>query len=272
MKRSSLILLVATFCLETACATDATSKTHATSPAPPAAAAPKATAAPVPSPSATPGARGATPSLGDGIQWFRGSAEYRAIAISTYRNASEAVTNAVKGKARDSWAVVLDTDETVLDNSVFQRDLARGNAPFTEELWAVFVRRHVSEAVPGARGFLEHVKDLGGQIVIVTNRWSNLCEDTKENFRLQRLPFDVILCRIDTGDKNPRFASVASGAAFADGKAREAVAFIGDNIQDFPSLNQTLRDQPDSAFEAFGKRFFVLPNPMYGSWQATPPR
>jgi predicted secreted acid phosphatase len=42
---------------------------------------------------------------------------------------------------------------------------------------------------------------------------------------------------------------------------------VGDNIQDFPKLSQSLRDEADAAFGAFGTRYFVLPNPMYGSWE-----
>lgn len=269
MKSSSAIpaLVLASF-FGAACATHAPAQPPRTPAAPAPVAAPSG-AAPAP---AAPARPAAAPRLGDGVQWFRGAAEYRAIAISTYRAASDAVANAANGRARDSWAVVLDADETVLDNSVFQRDLSRGTAPFSEELWASFVKLHSSVPVPGAKAFLERVKELGGRIVIVTNRWSNLCEDTKENFRAQGLPFDVILCRIDTGDKNPRFAAVASGAAFEDRRPREPIAFVGDNIQDFPSLKQSLRDEPESSFEPFGRRFFVLPNPMYGSWQQTPPR
>ena len=94
----------------------------------------------VPAPAPTAPRPASAPHLGDGIQWFRAAAEYRALTISTYRAAAEAVTLAVKGKPRDSWAVILDADETVLDNSVFQRDLSRGTAPFSEELWATFVR------------------------------------------------------------------------------------------------------------------------------------
>lgn len=274
MKRLSptLLLVVISF-FGGACATHAPAQPPRTPAAPAPTAAPPAASAPSPTPAAATPARPSTaPRLGDGVQWFRSAAEYRAIAISTYRAASEAVASAVNGKARDSWAVVLDADETVLDNSVFQRDLSRGASQFTEELWAAFVKLHSAVPVPGAKAFLERVKELGGRIVIVTNRWSNLCEDTRETFRAQGLPFDVILCRIDTGDKNPRFASVGSGAAFADGKAREPIVFVGDNIQDFPSMKQSLRDEPESAFEPFGRRFFVLPNPMYGSWQQAPPR
>jgi 5'-nucleotidase (lipoprotein e(P4) family) len=271
MKRLNLSLtLVASMLFAGACATHS-------QPAPPPPPAPPATvAAPPPeTPPDTapaPPRRPASPQLGDGVRWLRSAAEYRAITISTYRAATEAVKSAVKGKEPDGWAVVLDADETVLDNSVFQRALSRGTTPFSEDLWATFVRRRSAVPVPGAKAFLDHVKDLGGRIAIVTNRWSNLCEDTEENFKIQNLPFDAILCRVDTGDKNPRFAAVADGSGFGDGRPREVVAFVGDNIQDFPALKQSLRDEPESAFDAFGKRFFVLPNPMYGSWQQVPAR
>ncbi len=271
MKRSNIgLILVASMLFSGACATHS-------QPAPPPSPAPAAPVAALPSP-APPAAAPAPPRrpagspLGDGVRWLRSAAEYRAITISTYRAATEAVTNAVKGKEPDSWAVILDADETVLDNSVFQRDLAQGTTPFSEELWATFVRLRSAVPVPGSNAFLDQVKALGGRIAIVTNRWSNLCEDTKANFRIQSLPFDVILCRVDEGDKNPRFAAVAGGAAFGDGRAREVVAFVGDNIQDFPALRQSLRDEPESAFDSFGKRFFVMPNPMYGSWQQAPSR
>ena len=272
MKRSPLflVLLVGSFVLS-ACAE------HKSPQAPQAPVAktaiPQTVATPTPAIAAPAAARPAgAPRLGDGIQWFRSAAEYRAITISTYRAATEAVSNAAKGRARDSWAVVLDADETVLDNSVFQRDLARGTAPFSEEMWAAFVRLHSAVAVPGAKTFLDGVKELGGRIAIVTNRFDNLCDDTRENFRLQNLPFDVILCRVGPSDKNPRFESAATGAAFGDNKARDVLAFVGDNILDFPALKQSLRDEPESAFAAFGKRFFILPNPMYGSWQQVPAR
>jgi len=42
---------------------------------------------------------------------------------------------------------------------------------------------------------------------------------------------------------------------------------VGDNILDFPALSQAIRPKGESAFTDFGTRFFMLPNPMYGSWQ-----
>jgi 5'-nucleotidase (lipoprotein e(P4) family) len=261
--RGACLLVAAS--LVSACAAHGKPKPPVTSPA----AQPNITPAPRSTPVAAPGPA-PTGRLGDGVHWFRAAAEYRAIALSTYRSATDAVTAAAQGRARDSWAVVLDADETVLDNSVFQRDLVRNGGGFTEELWADFVRLRSAPSVPGARAFLEHVKELGGRIAIVTNRFDHLCEDTRENFRRERLPFDAILCRTGASDKNPRFESASTGAAFGDTKPREVLAFVGDNIHDFPRLNQTLRDAPETAYADFGRRFFILPNPMYGSWQQVP--
>ena len=47
----------------------------------------------------------------------------------------------------------------------------------------------------------------------------------------------------------------------------DVVAFVGDNILDFPGLTQAIRQGGDAAFSDFGVRFFLVPNPMYGSWE-----
>jgi predicted secreted acid phosphatase len=60
---------------------------------------------------------------------------------------------------------------------------------------------------------------------------------------------------------------VAAGRTPASAAPVEIVAFVGDNILDFPGMSQTTRAQGESAFAEFGARWFVLPNPMYGSWQ-----
>ena len=111
--------------------------------------------------------------------------------------------------------------------------------------------------------------ELGGRIAIVTNRTVSQCPDTEAVFRAHQLAFDVMLCKPDAGpgDKNPRFEAIAKGATPAGLPPLEIVAFVGDNILDFPWLTQKLRDGGAGAFADFGQRFIVLPNPMYGSWQ-----
>jgi predicted secreted acid phosphatase len=60
---------------------------------------------------------------------------------------------------------------------------------------------------------------------------------------------------------------VAAGTTPAGLPPLEVVAFLGDNIRDFPGQSQALRSQGEDAYEGFGARFFVLPNAMYGSWE-----
>ena len=49
--------------------------------------------------------------------------------------------------------------------------------------------------------------------------------------------------------------------------AMRVLMWVGDNIQDFPTLTQSIRTRDDAAFAEFGEGFVVLPNPMYGSWE-----
>jgi 5'-nucleotidase (lipoprotein e(P4) family) len=178
------------------------------------------------------------------------------------------------GRTRGTWAVILDADETVVDNSEYQISLVQRGIPHSTATSHEWVRQQRSGAVPGAREFLNVVASLGGRIVIVTNRDDEVCEPTRANIRALRIPFDVVLCRVGgESDKNPRFDAVANGTA-APGAlpALEVLLWVGDNILDFPRLSQEVRTQGDAAYDPFGRRFIVLPNPMYGSWETNPPR
>ena len=203
------------------------------------------------------------------VHWARTSAEYRALAVQSYRLARERVLAAAAGRRPRSWAVVLDVDETVLDTSLYAKERMAAGGGFDEASWAEHVRRRVDRAVPGARDFLEAVHGQSGVIALVTNRREPICEDTRQNLASERLPFDVVLCRAEDapGDKGPRFQQVESGVALPELGRLEILAFVGDNILDFPGGAQSLRDAPDDSLALFGTRYFVLPNPVYGSWE-----
>jgi 5'-nucleotidase (lipoprotein e(P4) family) len=203
------------------------------------------------------------------IRWVRDSAEHRALYLQVYRAATAYVEHEAANRAAGTWAVVLDADETVLDNSLYQLEQARAGRPFDPVSWTAWCARREAVPLPGASAFLSRVQALGGKVVIVTNRTAAECPDTEAVFQSQGLVRDAMLCRQDgsSGDKNPRFAAVARGTAAAGLPPLEVVAFLGDNIQDFPEKSQALRNQGDEAFAEFGARFFVLPNPMYGSWE-----
>jgi len=207
------------------------------------------------------------------IHWTRTAAEHRAVFLQTYQWAERRVQEVSSGLPARAWAVILDADETVIDNSLYQRERAAVGGAFTPETWTAWVRRREATALPGAAQFIARVRSLGGRVVIVTNRTQSECEDTRSNIQSLGIGVDLVLCRpAETSDKNPRFLAVQNGTAAAGIPALEVVMWIGDNIQDFPGLTQQLAQAPDSSFARFGGRYVVLPNPMYGSWERNPAR
>ena len=217
-------------------------------------------------PAAATGLTEATP-VPAGVRWVRDSAEYRALVLQTYRLATVHVEREAASRQAGSWAVVLDADETVISNLTYQIERARAGLGFTPESWYAWVRREEATPLPGAAAFLDRVRRLGGRIAIVTNRRMGECDATIAVFRKYALAYDAMLCRPDEGpsDKNIRFEAVTRGDAIDGAGPLAVVAVLGDNIFDFPDLSQDVHD--DAGLEAFGERFFVLPNPMYGSWE-----
>ncbi|MBK8249698.1 MAG: hypothetical protein IPK85_20200 [Gemmatimonadetes bacterium] len=201
--------------------------------------------------------------------WVTRSAEFGAITRQVYAQATDVVTRAAAGKGRGSWAVILDADETVISNLAYQLEREKLDSGFTPDSWNALTKRQAATSIPGAKAFLDHVRTLGGRVAIVTNRLDSECADSRANFDKLSLPWDLFLCRPNGGpsDKNPRFTAVAAGAGLPAAQSIEVIAWIGDNILDFPALDQSIRRQGDAAFARFGTRYFLLPNPMYGSWQ-----
>jgi 5'-nucleotidase (lipoprotein e(P4) family) len=203
------------------------------------------------------------------VSWVRDAAEFHAVVLQTYRAATGRVEEQAAARTAGSWAVILDADETVINNLQYQIERGRLGLGFTPESWNAWVKRREATPLPGAARFLARVRELGGRIAIVTNRLGSECDDTEAVFRAHALMYDVMLCRPDgtPSDKNPRFAAVERGQAFGLAAPLDVVVVIGDNIHDFPGLSQQTRAGGDAAFGDFGVRFFLVPNPMYGSWQ-----
>lgn len=229
-----------------------------------AACAPRQSAAPVT-------AEPAGPRLPDEVQWVRNSAEHEAIFRQIFRAAGEALRERATNARPGTWATVLDADETSIDNSEFERDLALATEPYDENAWNDWVRRKEATALPGAVEYVRLARGLGGRVIIVTNRAAEVCDETRENLNAVGIVADLVLCKPEgESDKNLRFARIANGTAAPNLPPLEVLVWVGDNIRDFPGLSQEVRHAPDSAFGEFGRSYFMLPNPMYGSWEQNP--
>ena len=165
----------------------------------------------------------------------------------------------------------MDADETILDNSLFQLRLTRSGQAYDEEIWNDWVREEAAPPLPAAVEFTRLVRELGGRLAIVTNREEVVCPETRRNLTAVGVAADAVLCRGDTSDKNPRFARVRAGEGTGIPPI-DIVMYVGDNIRDFPGASQELRGEPAGALSEVGRSWFVLPNPMYGSWESVPVR
>ena len=216
------------------------------------------------------------------VVWMQTSAEYYAAARQAYRAAEASLLRALADK---SWtaaleqrrpvadlppAVILDLDETVLDNGSFQARLTSSGKTFNDELWQSWVGEGKAGLVPGAREFLLTAHAHGVAAFYVTNR---VCDPKKADdptvkvLRAHLLPFqpERLLCKTETSDKSPRRTLVAAG--------NRVLLLIGDDFNDFVSLTgaqATVEGRLTAAagFASYwGDRWFLIPNPTYGSWE-----
>lgn len=224
------------------------------------------------------------------VKWYRNSAEQIALYHQAFGVGYQYIDNWVtenKPKPK-TWGIVLDIDETTLDNSWYFKacnDLASNESDFSHYV-AISEK---STALPGVKNLVEHVHQLGGYVTLVSNRdgsyedsSGSVMKSTSNNLTAEGIYFDQILLANDKGstipsDKNYRFNATITGAYLESQMVwsnklppHTVIAFFGDNIQDFPKLKQKNLygvDKNDTVYNKFGNGFFILPNPMYGSWE-----
>lgn len=215
----------------------------------------------------------------EALHWSRNAAEHRAIFEQTFALATKRIERLADDRDAGTWAVSVDADETLVDNSMYEVEINQRGETFNLESWSEWVQRRSAPALPGAVAFTSRVKELGGVVAVVTNRRTHNCAATADNLRQAGVAFDVVLCRAEEREKEPRWDALSAGAADAWPEAQRnstdplpeltILLWLGDNVGDFPLQDQEIRHQPEPLVE-FGNRFFVFPNPMYGSWEDNP--
>jgi 5'-nucleotidase (lipoprotein e(P4) family) len=205
-----------------------------------------------------------------GIKYVRDSEEYAALARQVYRLAGDAVQRSGQAASNRRWAVVMDIDETALDNSTYQLDRASYGLPFDDASWNAWVLRRAAAAVPGVVPFIAKVRQAGGHVAWISDRDTTTFDATQVNLTTTGLwNSDDRLCLKDPKDtqrnKAARRAEVigGKGACAWDGAPTTVTAFLGDQMSDFPQKGESF---PAIGDDAFGRTWFLLPNPMYGRW------
>lgn len=230
------------------------------------------------------------PGLSVGLKWYRNSAEKNALYHQAYNYGARYVKDWVSDNKPQpkTWGVILDIDETTLDNSWYFakcQETLNGNENKFEHYIS---NANKSVALPGVVDFTKLVHSLGGYVTMLSNRDGSFNDSsgstldrTIANLKDQNVYFDnVVLANgkqsKNPSDKNPRFNAVITGkynlkemVMSNELPAHAIIAYFGDNIQDFPKFKQKdldKLDKNDSVYNKFGNGYFILPNPIYGSW------
>jgi 5'-nucleotidase (lipoprotein e(P4) family) len=174
-------------------------------------------------------------------------------------------------------AVVLDVDETVLDNSPFQaRQIMRGANAFNATAWNLWCKEASAKPLPGALEFTRYAAAHGVRVIFISNRARDLTDATIENLKRDGFPVADADAVLNLGAPTPGCEAKGSNK----GCRRELIAHkyrvlieIGDNLGDLLDIEENTPQGRQRAIEPYrrwiGERWFALPNPVYGSWLNT---
>jgi 5'-nucleotidase (lipoprotein e(P4) family) len=208
------------------------------------------------------------------ILFMQKSAEYRALCYQAFNWAQTSLDMDDKTKKklpkterRKMRAVVVDIDETVLDNSPAQAVQVKNRLPFIQSNWTAWVMMRKAKAIPGAVDFLKYAWSKNVRVFYISNRIEVEKQATMDNLKALGFPDvtdETVLVKTTESSKKARRAVVTD-------KYRIAL-FLGDNLDDFSEIfeRKSINDrfmEVDRARGEWGKRFIVLPNAMYGTWE-----
>jgi 5'-nucleotidase (lipoprotein e(P4) family) len=204
--------------------------------------------------------------------WQQTSGERRALSYQAFTLARMILDRDLMNRRdRKPRAVIVDLDETILDNSRYEGMLLKNRVNYDQKDWTDWCNRAEASAVPGAVEFLRYAASRGVTVFYITNRNDSQKQGTATN--LKRLGFpnvndQTLLVQTDlkNSTKEPRRQKV--------GSRYRIVLLMGDDLNDFSDVFENSKTIESRAAAAdrykseFGKRFIMLPNAMYGNWES----
>ena len=221
------------------------------------------------------------------VLWTQKSVEFKGNALSIYSlgrirldqalgdNKWTAAPAEQKGDfASLPPAVVLDVDETVLDNSLYQVWMMRTGKTFSTKTWDEFCAAQVSRAIPGAVEFTKYADSKGVKIFYVTNRGANTEKDTRENMEKLGFPMGGNVDTFLMQNEKPEWGSQKGTRRAYIAKDYRILLNFGDNFGDFDDRYRSTEADRLKAFdenkERWGREWLVIANPTYGSFDTAP--
>lgn len=209
--------------------------------------------------------------------YMQKAAEYRALAYQAYNIArwqldadleKRNIRRLPRSERRKPPAVMVDIDETVLDNSPAQAYNIKNHIAFNLKDWYAWGDMRKAKAIPGAVEFLNYAVSRGVKIFYASNRDEVQKQATIDNLRnvgLKDVTDSDVMLRTNDSSKEPRREIIL--------QKYRILLFVGDNLDDHSNVfeRRSIADrfaEVDKAKALFGKRYIMLPNAMYGTWES----
>ena len=222
-----------------------------------------------------------------GVLWTQTSVEYKGNALTVYALGRIRLDQALADKkwtaapaeqkgdfANLPPAVVLDVDETVLDNSLYQVWMMKTGKTFSTKTWNEFCDAQVSRAIPGAVEFTKYADSKGVKVFYVTNRGVEVEKSTRENMEKLGFPMGGNVDTFLMQNEKPDWGSTKGTRRAVIAKDYRILLNFGDNFGDFDDRYRSGLPDRLKAFdenkERWGREWLVIANPTYGSFDTVP--
>lgn len=231
-----------------------------------------------------------------GIFWVKDAAEYQAVSMQIYAQATADIATFV---ADSSWgampdqavdpllppAIILDIDQTMLNGAEFQLIYER---PYSNEKRDAWGREHAATAVPGAVEFVKAARAAGVETFFVTNR---PCEKREGNLDpcpqfqtavddLREIGIEVNAAQLSLSGQQSDWDREKLVRRKLIAESYRVIMLIGDDLSDFVPCARTkvmatcdtpaTAESRNAAMQKYqhywGNGWYILPNPMHGSW------
>lgn len=209
-----------------------------------------------------------------GTLYMQTAAEYRALCYQAFNLAKDYIDKDEKLKKKlpkverkKPRAIVVDIDETMLDNSPAQAAGIKNKSTFNLQNWYAWGEMRKAKAIPGAVDFAKYAKEEDVRIFYVSNRDEVQMQATIDNLIAVGFPDvsteNVVLRQKDSSKESRRLAIA---------EKYRIIMLVGDNLNDhamqFEKKSIAERfAETDKARELWGTKYIVLPNAMYGEWE-----
>jgi len=221
------------------------------------------------------------------VLWMQRSVEFKASALTAFALARIRLDQAL---ADPSWtgapkeqtgayqslppAVILDVDETIMDNSGYQAWMTLRGTTFDPKTWNAYVNTVASRAVPGALEFARYADGKGVKVFYVSNRTAEEEPATRQNLEKLGFPMGGGVDTMLMTRKQPDWGSAKGTRRAFVAKSYRVLLNVGDNLGDFVDEYRGTEAERlkvlEQHRERWGREWIVIANPAYGSFESAP--